>query len=919
VTRGRAWVGALLTLLLARCGILFAAGEVVPSGELVVGAVRFEGGAGLDRGDALRELPLRPGQPFSQQKLAESVEWLRQKQIFETVRPELTVRDGAIDVTFWLEPTPFVIGVEIEGGKHVDSETLLRRSRIREDEPLSEERLEAAKRRLAAAYAERGYPNATIDIERITVRPGQIRIHVRIVEGVAQRIVAVRITGLPADLQAAAQQALPFKTGDIAAAGLLAQGRQAIVRTVRSRGYYEAEIAATDSAAAGQKSFAYDLRLGRRFILEVHGNHDMSAAELLGIVDLDTRPIITSGTWQLIAIRMQERYRERGFDGAAVHVLASGTDPRSIRFEVEEGPRVRVRELHVAGAQAVSEAELKRQMSTRPYSAMRLPGSERGIFRRDLLREDVERIIERYHSVGFLRAEVHEPQLKFSDDKSWVDVTLEVVEGPQTIVAAVEIIGADEVLAPASNLTLRPGAALDLAAMERDRRELVRRLTALGFVDARATSSAEPATPDAPTVIVRHRMEPGERVRIGRILIQRNYYTRDSVIRRTLPIAAGDFLDPAKIADAQSAVYRLGLFRSVAVHPVDESGTVRDVVVEVGERPNGEFQYGFGYDTRAGVHDFLQIGHRNVWGSGDSLSLRGELNLSPHDLAPDEYIVSLDGKQPHWLGTPFDLKANAARQQSERSIDEFSIRRTSFGAGFEREIRRGLRGSLTLEFEDSDIFHVAPDAVLTGQDVGRLRTVTLNPVLVYDGRDDAFAPTRGVFDSLRLRYGSPPLGSQVHFAKIIAQHSQYVPLGMGLTWIYAGRIGYAQAIGFSTRVPLRERFFLGGRTSVRGFKENAIGPRGADGHPTGGDFLVNLNTEFRFALFAGLSGAAFVDGGGLYLHERVIAIDDFRRSAGPGLRYQTPIGSVSLDYGFKLDRRRGESIGEVHFTVGNIF
>jgi len=68
-----------------------------------------------------------------------------------------------------------------------------------------------------------------------------------------------------------------------------------------------------------------------------------------------------------------------------------------------------------------------------------------------------------------------------------------------------------------------------------------------------------------------------------------------------------------------------------------------------------------------------------------------------------------------------------------------------------------------------------------------------------------------------------------------------------------------------------------------------------------------------------LGGAVFVDGGGLYLHERVISLDDFRTSVGPGLRYQTPIGSISLDYGFKIDRRRGESIGQVHFTIGNIF
>lgn len=127
--------------------------------------------------------------------------------------------------------------------------------------------------------------------------------------------------------------------------------------------------------------------------------------------------------------------------------------------------------------------------------------------------------------------------------------------------------------------------------------------------------------------------------------------------------------------------------------------------------------------------------------------------------------------------------------------------------------------------------------------------------------------------------------------------------------------------------PRRDQARRGGRAeqddgpapSVRGYAENSIGPHGSDGNPVGGDLLLNFNTELRFPLFYGLGGAIFVDGGGLYLHARAISIADFRESVGPGLRYQTPVGAISLDYGFKIRPRRDESIGEVHFTIGNIF
>ena len=171
-----------------------------------------------------------------------------------------------------------------------------------------------------------------------------------------------------------------------------------------------------------------------------------------------------------------------------------------------------------------------------------------------------------------------------------------------------------------------------------------------------------------------------------------------------------------------------------------------------------------------------------------------------------------------------------------------------------------------------------------------------------------------------MRYASPSFGSQVNFFKFVVQHSQFVPLGEGLTWIYGGRFGFAEPIGSTHTINLAERFFLGGRTSVRGYKQNSIGPRGSNGDPTGGDMFVNTNTEFRFPLFLGLQGAGFMDGGGLYLvHGNAASNDHFRIGVGPGLRYQTPIGSIGLDYGFKISPRRGESIGEVNFSIGNIF
>jgi len=889
----------------------------------IVRAVEFDSPAAIDRADYRREMPLRIGEPLSPAILEDSVRWLERKKIFASVRTETTRTGDDATVIFHLEPLPFVIEVALDGGHAIDEDTLLRRARIREDEAASSERIEAGKRRIVDLYAERGYPHAAVDATIESAGPGQVKVILRISEGPPVRFGAIALDGIDGDLATAARSTIAAKEGAVAEKGAVAAGRKSLLALLRRRGFYEADVDANESTAGDVVSVHYAVRLGPRFDFVVNGNEHIPTATLLDLDELADRPIVTRGTWQIIAVRMQERYAEQGYAFATVAATVGDADPRTVRFEVREGPQVRVRRVRFRGNQAIDQDALEKRLDVRPKRFLDRFGPDPSLFRADVLADDLEAIRTRYRELGYLDTKVEEGEREFTDDKTSVVLTIDILEGRRTLIAGVAVDGLPAgVEASPTDLAARPGKPYRDEDLESDRRLLRKRLGEHGFADARVTAShgdpvAMPGA-DEQSVDVHYHVEPGSPVHVGRVIVQNNYFTRDSTVRQSAPFSFGDPLDPEKLSSGQIDIYRLGLFRSVAVRPLDDSGPVRDVGIEVVERPGGEMLAGFGYDTRAGLRNFLQLAHNNIAGTGDRLSLRGDLNLAPNDLTPDEYIVSLDGKQPHFLGSRTALRANATYQQSERQIDEFSIRRTSFSIGPERELRKGLRASFFVEFEDSDIFDVAPDAVLTGQDVGKLRTVSVNPTIVYDGRDDAFKPTRGVFESLRLRYASPAFGSDAHFLKVVVQHSQYVPIGK-LTWIYGARVGYALPIGISDVIPLRERFFLGGRTSVRGFDENEIGPRGDNGDPIGGDILFNVNSEIRFPLFLGLGGAVFLDGGALYLHDRAISIDEFRESMGPGLRYQTPIGSIALDYGFKLDRRSGESIGEVHFTIGNIF
>ena len=266
--------------------------------------------------------------------------------------------------------------------------------------------------------------------------------------------------------------------------------------------------------------------------------------------------------------------------------------------------------------------------------------------------------------------------------------------------------------------------------------------------------------------------------------------------------------------------------------------------------------------------------------------------------------------------------------------------RGSVGNGLAFELIPHLKVGAELQVERSDVFNVKPQSFLD-EDEGISYTTALSPFVLFDGRNDQFAPTSGVFDSFRLRYAPPGL-STVQFAKLNLQHSQAFPLRPWLSFIYSARLAYGHALSGALVLPIRERYFLGGSTSIRGFAEDRLGPvqlpfncnrpTNSCANVIGGDFASVLSLEVRVPIIYQLSAAAFNDNGGLFLTQcddncrvqhgvrnNALTLANIRHSAGPGLRYMTPVGPISLDYGFKLDRRAGESIGEVHFSISGTF
>ena len=945
-------------------------------------AIDFDCVAPIDRRGLAHVMPMKVGDPLRAADLEEARWRLGQKQIFTDIRIVLEPRGEQVAVVVTLVRKSVLDRMRFEGNDALSDKELRRMVRLRENMAVSEELRQYSVERLHERYVAEGFPDVQVRSEVIPGAPGEVDVVFRIRQGEPLRITAIVIEGGQPLSYEQIRKASGLEVGDRYVREEHRKAERSVVRVFRGHGYYEAEVAAKWEPGADKGgTLRFEIDPGPPFQLEFTGNRHLSDKKLLRLIDLPKRPIVTDGTWRELARRAQRAYQDEGYYFARVDLSLQSGPPKVVHFTVDEGQQFHVGGVRFEGNHGLSARELLAVMATRPPSWVPW---WRGVLLDNVLDDDMKRLWYLYRRHGFESAEILDDRTRFEPTEGRVYLTVVINEKVQTVVRAIELTGVEPIKDKLPEFTLRVGDPLDPEKVEKDRQALLTALAAVGYTQAEVKADVTTKPSGAlESATVHLDAQPGAQQRIGTIIVQNNFDTNASVIMRELPFVRGEPLDPSALLRGQGNIYKLGIFRSVTVRPLEmeteqapplagaelEKGREpesvlrgqgptqppveavghpaarpnrHDIGVTVAEKPPITLQYGGGYNTRDGFRGFLEVAHENLQRVARRLSLRGEFNLEPGDVTPNEYLGNLGFREPRLDATAWTFRSNLIAQRSTRHVDQFSLERFAFIPALERTFLPGLQAGMEMQVEQAQVFDLAPDVFnFNPLDQGRLRTNSVGPFAVYDGRDDPFAPHSGFYETVRLRVAPRQLGSDIPLVKVFMQHVQYVPLDENLTFVYVLRGGWADAYHNRDIVPIRERFFLGGRTTVRGFDENSIGPSGnafidangnpqSGGDPLGGNLIANVNTELRFPLLYGFGGAVFVDGGGVYLVDVSgtpgscsgcggVSLHDFRRSAGLGLRYLTPVGPLSLDYGFKLDRRADEAIGAVHFSVGTVF
>jgi outer membrane translocation and assembly module TamA len=274
------------------------------------------------------------------------------------------------------------------------------------------------------------------------------------------------------------------------------------------------------------------------------------------------------------------------------------------------------------------------------------------------------------------------------------------------------------------------------------------------------------------------------------------------------------------------------------------------------------------------------------------------------------------------MDSEYQLTEEVRFQRQELSSQEFNLDRILFASYIFRQFNSGMTFTGGHSFALDKLLDVAPGAIITPLDEGHVRLSFFSATWKFDRRDDPLIPHRGYTFALEPRLSMQQIGSEANFGALTARSTGVVPLDF-LSPRFSLGLGLTGGIGWwwdgTEEIPITQRFYTGGRTTVRGYKENSLGPEGEDGAVIGGDTLLNQRNQFQYLVADSLSTHLFLDVGTVWLREESFRIAEMRSGTGIGFQYISPIGPIGFDLGHPLDRKPGEDNLLVHFSVGSPF
>lgn len=843
-----------------------------------------------------------------------------------------------------------VEAINFTGLKEIDEDEALEILALKLTDAQDENKIITAIERLQNYFKNVGYRKALITFRVITKSTTSREVVIDINTGKKTEISEIKVEGLPLIETVEIERDFAWNgKGKILSDSNLKIVTRSLRKSLNSFGYYMISIPSpsiTFSANEQRTKLNFKLQPQPKYKIEITGQQfqNQSVNELSitknslfnEVLKLDEYLTNDQNFGSDLAEKVRLHYLAEGFAFCEViYYERKESDTTVITLNVNEGPLVKINKVSVTGS--ISRPEKYYVNLFEKLSSSKTQDKV-------LIQADVEQaaknLITYLQNEGFVNAKLSRLQVGTENRRSnKVMVVLQIEEGPQATIDKITITGnrffsADKI---SEVFGLKTGQNLSLIELEVALSNLKVFYADNGFIESKILSENNliQYSDSLTEASIRLDIFEGPQIRVGSILIEGNDMTHAKLILTELDFKTGELLTPTKLDESTTRLQRTGHFSTIEIYTLEANTDVqeRTVVVRVNERKPGVFTAGVGVTNENNItlQGFAGIAYRNLGGWGRGVSLRGETKYNPDILNFVEYKATAGYLEPYLFDTRVRFRLNYTTAQE---VSDISIRKATVTNQTVWSLEQDFTSHLTGIFELLNISNYV-DRGITRQDeidFGYSREdlviSTTGPILDIDYRDNILNPTDGHLSRLSLEYSSNAIGNHNvdDFYRATGQFTLYTPLWeeQGLVWVNSYRAGYVKALGkLEFGVPFDKKgFILGGRSTIRGFESSEFFPTTNRQLPASyklDNYSVYqlIKSEFRFPLFGSenLAGAIFYDGGEVIV-DHISFADRYRDAAGVGLRYNTPVGPLNLEYARKLDRKSYESDGAFHLSVG---
>jgi len=639
------------------------------------------------------------------------------------------------------------------------------------------------------------------------------------------------------------------------------------------------------------------------------GNKDLSKDDLtkaLKKIGLAEGKVFDQQVLDKVEQELSRQYFSHGKYGLKITTEVSNLTRNrvGIHIKISEGRVAKIKQINVVGNNVFDDKTLLRNLELNTSNLLSFYTKD-DQYSKQKLQADLETLRSYYLDRGYINFNIESTQVAITPDKKDIYVTINVKEGDVYTLEKVKLAG-NLVVNPQELIKLMkvgPGEIFSRKNATETSKAVSDRLGDDGYAFANVNMVPE-INEAKKTVDMTFFVDPGKRVYVRRINMKGNSKTRDEVLRREMRQMESSWASSSKIERSKTRLERLGYFEEVNVETPPVTGTADqiDVNYSVVEKPSGNLSAGVGFSQTQGIVLNANVAQDNVFGSGKrvNIAFNNSDYLTSYQFGFFNPYFTVDGvSQGYNLGY-------TKRDAGQINIANYSTNVANAGVNF---------GIPLNEFDnlrfDVDVKHTELTKTdFTSNEIQNFireqgdSFLTLAPAVgwSHDTLNRAIFPNKGQQQRFSALATVP--GSDLEYYKIGYKHQLYFPVAKDFTFRLQGEVGYGDGYGSTGGLPFFENYFGGGTGSIRGYKNNTVGPRDTPfGNPLGGSSKIIGNAEMFFPVpfmpeTKSVRLGTFFDAGAI---NNGFKTDNMKYSAGVSGEWLSPFGALSVSAALPLN------------------